>query len=181
MDECLGKGEQIFSYDDRLRSTNPVHRTNYHGTKWDIYPSLNLLIVQEKTMKKITQLWMKEWGYLHRAAKILVFHGPKVLTSQLAKAYKSWCKCVRGRGYNTVTWHVDAVKCGASLWSSYLVTFCYSIKSNLHPPLQLEVTKAVRPCKNVIRTYNIYKSQYQPISNLVTSTYLMQPTCVGTV
>ena len=132
-------------------------------------------------MNKITQTWMKDWGYPHRAANILVFHGAQFLTSQLGKAYKSWCKNFRVRGYNTVTWHVDAVKCGAFLWSSYLVTFCYSVKSDRHPPLRLDMTAAMRPCRNIIRTYNIYKSQYQSISNLVPSTHPMQPNYVGTV
>ena len=72
---ALGREEQIFSYDDRLRSTNPVHRTNYHRTKYDKYSSLNLIIVQAKTMKNISQLWMNAWAYRHRAANILVFHG----------------------------------------------------------------------------------------------------------
>ena len=158
-----------------------MHRTNYHRTNWDRYPSLNLLIVQEKTICKVNQLWMKDWGYPHRATNILVFHGPQTLTSQLGKGYKNWSKCVRGRGYNTVTWNVESTKCGASLWAKYLVTFCYPKGSIIHPPLHLDTSTTVRPCYNVIRTYNIHKSQYHPLVKMVPRTHPMQPNYVGTL
>ena len=112
---ALGKGRQVFSYDSRLRSEDPLHRTNYHRTNWTKYPNLNLLIVQENTIDKINQLWMKDWGQPDRARHILVFHGVQTLTAHLEKGYKSWSKCIRGKGYNTVTWHIEATKCGASL------------------------------------------------------------------
>ena len=178
---ALGRGHQIFSYDSRLRSADPKHRTNYHRTNWNKYPSLNLLVVQENTNSKINQLWMKDWGFPHRATHLLVFHGNQTITHQLGNTYKAWCKCVRGRGYDTTTWHMDSVKCGASLWSSYLVTFCYPKNSKLRPPLFLDSEKIIRPCCNTIRTYNISKSQYHPISKLVPGTHPMQANYVGSL
>ena len=84
-----------------------------------------------------------------------------------------------------MTWHVDASKCGASLWSGYLVTFCYPKGSNLKPPLQLGNSTVIRPCHNVLRTYGIHKKQYHDSSNILSSnhprhgnyqgTYLKQP------
>ena len=85
----MGKGRHIFSFDNRLLSEDPVHRTNYHRTNWNKYPSLNLLIVQENTINKINQLWMKDWGFPRRATNVLVFHGAHTLTSQLGNGYKS--------------------------------------------------------------------------------------------
>ena len=42
---ALGKGSQISSFENQLRSEDPVHRTNYHRTNCNKYPSLNPLIV----------------------------------------------------------------------------------------------------------------------------------------
>ena len=182
---ALGKGSQVFSYDGRLRSKDTIHRTNYHRTNWAKYPNLNLLIVQENTNSKISPLWLKDWGSPTRARNILVFHGIHSLTCQLGKGYKNWCKEIKGRGYNTVTWQIDASKCGASLWSSYLVTFCYPKGNKLKPPLRLDGTTVIRPCYNVLRTYNIHKKQYHDSSNILSSnhprhgnyqgTYMKQP------
>ena len=182
---ALGKGSQVFSYDGRLRSKNTIHRTNYHRTNWAKYPNLNLLIVQENTNSKISPLWLKDWGSPIRARNILVFHGIHSLTCQLGKGYKNWCQGIKGRGYDTVTWQIDASKCGASLWSGYLVTFCYPKGNKLKPPLQLDSTTVTRPCYNVLRTYNIHKKQYHDSSNILSSnhprhinyqgTYLKQP------
>ena len=166
---ALGKGSQVFSYDSRLRSNNSIHRTNYHRTNWAKYPNLNLLIVQENTTNKISPLWLKDWGCPDRARHILVFHGLQSLTSQLGKGYKNWCQGIRGRGYDTVTWQIEATKCGASLWSSYLVTFCYPKDSNFQPPVHLDTSTVTRPCHNVIRTYGIHKKQYHDISTLLPS------------
>ena len=168
---ALGKGRQVFSYDGRLRSNNDIHRTNYHRTNWSKYPNLNLLIVQENTSNKISPLWLKDWGCPERARHILVFHGIRSLTSQLGKGYKNWCKGIRGRGYDTVTWQIEATKCGASLWSSYLVTFCYPKGTKLQPPLQLDTTTVTRPCHNVLRTYGLQKKQYHDISKISPSSH----------
>ena len=106
---ALGNGKQVFSCDSLLRSNNTLHRTNYHRTNWDKYPSLNLLIVQEKAKSKINQTWLKDWGYPHRATNILVFHEAQTLTGHFGKAYKMWCKCIRGRGYATVTDNIPLI------------------------------------------------------------------------
>ena len=121
---ALGKGELVFFFDSRLRSEKPTHKTNYYRTKWSQYPVLDLLIVSESKMDKIHDRWMKDWGLPTRARNVLVFHYTSFLMSHHGKGYKSWGKAMRVSGYDIHTWCVEATRCGASVWSKYLVTFC---------------------------------------------------------
>ena len=115
----LGRGRQVFSCDSRLRSDSPLHRTNYYRTNWAKYPPLDLLVVMDEGMDKLHTAWMKDWGTLSRSKHLLIFHAPKFLTSFSGKGFKSWGKIIKARGYDTHTWHIDATKCGASIWSNY--------------------------------------------------------------
>ena len=89
---ALGKGEQVFSCDGRLRSQSVKHRTNYYRTKWSQYSSLDLLIVCESKMDKLHDAWMDEWGSPNRAKNILVFHDISFLMSKQGNGYKTWGK-----------------------------------------------------------------------------------------
>ena len=177
----LSRGRQVFSFDSRLRSEDGLHRTNYHRTNWSKYPSLDLLLVQDKNMDKLHHQWMKDWGHPDRAKHILVVHGSDALISFDGKGYQSWCKNMQGRGYTTHTWHANAIHCGASIYSSYIVTFCYPAGSPHQPPLVLPRDPNVRPCQNLIRTYGIYKSGYLPTSLMKPSSHPMYPNLVGTL
>ena len=137
----LGKGRQVFSCDDRLRSKKTLHRSNYHRTKWSKYPNLDLLLVCMDNMDDSEHGWMKDWGYPNRSKNILVLHGLQALTSCAGKGYKSWCKLIRGRGYQTHTWHVNAVHCGASVYSRYIATFCYPQDSSQQPYLLTQISE----------------------------------------
>ena len=88
----LGQGQQIFSYDSRLRGSDKSHRTNYFRTKWDTYPQLDLLIVMDEKMDSFHEHWMADWGRPSRAKHILVFHGLEFLVSFGGKGFKSWGK-----------------------------------------------------------------------------------------
>ena len=122
---ALGRGRQVFSCDSRLRSTDKTHRTNYYRTKWDTYPRLNLLIIMDDKMDRFHDAWMTDWGRPSRAQHLLVVHGMQCLTSFGGKGFKSWGKIIRTRGYDIHTWHIAATKCGASMWSNYMVSFCF--------------------------------------------------------
>ena len=87
---------------------------------------------------------------------------------------------MRGRGYDTVTWHIEATQCGASLWSSYLVTFCYPKGTKLQPPLQIDMTTVIRPCNNVLRTYGLQKRQYHEVKKITPSSHPKHPNHQGT-
>ena len=121
----LGKGRQVVSCDKRLRSENKIHRTNYFRTNWSKYSSLDLLLVQDNHLDKQHKQWMVDWGDPSRARHLLLLHGAEFLTAGEGKRFKSWCKAVRGKGYDIHTWHVNAIHCGSSLYSNHVVTFCY--------------------------------------------------------
>ena len=177
----LGKGRQIFSYDSRLRSSDESHRTNYYRTKWDTYPQLDLLIVMDDKMDKFHDRWMTDWGKPSRAKNILVFHGRQSLTSFGGKGFKSWGKIIRSRGYDVHTWHIDATKCGASIWSNYVVTFCFPKSCGESLPVKLGNDISLRPCRNLIRTYGVYPSTYHPHSSLIPSSHPYRSNLVGTL
>ena len=177
----LGKGRQIFSYDSRLQSSDESHRTNYYRTKWDTYPQLDLLIVMDDKMDKFHDRWMTDWGKPFRAKHILVFHGRQSLTSFGGKGFKSWGKIIRSRGYDVHTWHIDATKCGASIWSNYVVTFCFPKSYGESLPVKLGNDISLRPCRNLIRTYGVYPSTYHPHSSLIPSSHPYRSNLVGTL
>ena len=178
---ALGRGRQVFSFDSRLRSDDKSHRTNYYRTNWGDYPQLDLLVVMDNGMDKFHDHWMEDWARLSRARHMLVFHGIQLLTSFGGKGFKSWGKVIRTRGYETHTWHIDATKCGASLWSNYVVTFCYPKDSPCKFPLNLGNNISVRPCRNLIRTYGVSSSRYHPISSLVPLLHPTQKNLMGTL
>ena len=176
----LRQGEQVFSFDSRLRSEDSLHRTNYHRTNWSKYPSLDLLLVQKNKMDKLHHQWMKDWGH-PVCSDILVVHGSKALTSFEGKGYKSWCKEIRGRQYKTHTWHVDSIHCGASMYSRYMVTFCYSSNSSHLLPSSLPKDLNIKPCRNFIRTYGVSKTSYLPISLMKPLSHPTHQNWVGTL
>ena len=176
---ALGKGRQVFSMDSRLRSEDPTHRTNYHRNNWSKYPNLDLLIVKNSQANKASQHWVTEWGQPSRAKNMLVFHGLEVLTLNQGKWFKAWCKNINGKGYEIQSWHIQATDCGASIRSTYLVTFCFSQKLDYPPPLQLPTSKATRPCHNLIRTYGILRSLYHPTTSMKASTSPTHNNIVG--
>ena len=177
----LGRGRQIFSFDSRLRSSDKSHRTDYYRTNWGKYPQLDLLVVMDNNMDKFHDHWMEDWGRVSRSKHILVFHGIQLLTAFGGKGFKSWGKLIRTRGYDIHTWHVDATKCGASLWSSYIVTFCFPQGSQTSMPLHLGNDNPVRPCRNLIRTYGVPSSKYHPASSLVPSSHPTHTNLMGTL
>ena len=177
----LRQGEQVFSFDSRLRSEDSLHRTNYHRTNWSKFPSLDLLLIHENKMDKLHHRWMKDWGHPDRAKNILVVHGSTALTSFEGKWYKAWCKEIRGRQYRTHTWHVNAIHCGASMYSRYIVTFCYSSNISHLPPSSLPKDLNIRPCRNLIRTYGIRKTSYLPVSLMTPSSHPTHHNLVGTL
>ena len=124
---------------------------------------------------------MDDWGRVERSKHILIIHVVKALTVYQGKEYKVWIECIIGICYDTVVWHIDVVKCGASLWSSYMVTFCYPKSSRHQPPLQMESSTATRPFHNLISTYGTSPSQYHPFSILSAPTHLRQPNYVGKI
>ena len=177
----LGKGKQIFSFDHRLRSSKEFHRTNYFRTNWSKYPALDLLLVQDAEFNKLHQHWMEDWGHPSRARHLLVFHGLNFLTAGGGKGFKAWSKTVRGKGYDTHTWHVNGVHCGSSIYSNHVVTFCYPRDSHLGLPIRLPVDQSVRACRNMIRTYGSFPSPYFPISLMAPIVDPPFPNCVGTL
>ena len=177
----LGRGRQIFSFDSRLRSSDKSHRTNYYRTNWGKYPQLDLLVVMDNRMDKFHDHWMEDWGRLSRSKHILVFHGIQLLTSCGGKGFKSWGKQIRTRGYDIHTWHIDATKCGASLWSNHVVTFCFPKGSSAFLPMHLGDNSPVRPCRNLIRMYGVHSSKYHPASSLVPSSQPTQNNLMGTL
>jgi hypothetical protein len=108
-------------------------------------------------------------------------HGSDALISFDGKGYQSWCKNMQGRGYTTHTWHANAIHCGESIYSRYIVTFCYLAGSPHQPPLVLPQDPNIRPCQNLIRTYGIYKSGYLPTSLMEPSSHPMYPNLVATL
>ena len=146
----LGGGRQIFSMDSRLCSEDPTHRTTYHRKNWSKYPNLDLLIITNIMKSRDSRKWIEDWGQPERAKNLLGFHGTDVLTHQQGKWYKSWYKVMKGKGYNIHTWHVEATECGASIRSSYIVTYCYSGVSTATLPLQLHISTTSRAYQNLI-------------------------------
>ena len=84
---ALGKGEQVFSFDSRLRSQDPTHRINYSRTDWTKYPALDLLIVMDDKMNTFHDKWMEDWVTLTRAKHLLIFHGVQALTAYSGKGF----------------------------------------------------------------------------------------------
>ena len=178
---ALGKGELVFSFDSRLRSENPCHRTNYYRTNWAQYPVLDLLIVSESRMDNLHDRWMKDWGVPTRAKNILVFHDSNFLISKQGKGYQAWGKALRMRGYEICTWCVEATSCGASAWSKYLVTFCASNISNQPLPLDLGTNEPLRACQNIIKTYGIPRKKYYPVSIMKPGVHPTHKNYMGTL
>lgn len=178
---ALGKGDQVYSCDGRLRSPNIKHRTNYYRTKWSQYPTLDLLIVSESRMDRLHDAWMDDWGSPTRAKNILIFHDITFLVSKQGKGYKAWGKSMRTKGYDIHTWCVEATKCGASIWSKYLVTFCSPERKNLILPIELDSKEPLRACRNVIRTYKIPKKDYYPLSLIEPGSHPAQGNYIGTL
>ena len=178
---ALGKGELVFSCDGRLRSGCPKHRTNYFRTKWAQYPVLDLLVVVESKMDKMHDAWMGDWGLTTRSRNILVFHDTSFLLSRQGKGYKAWGKSMRVKGYDTCTWCVEATKCGASVWSKYLVTFCTSNKNSSPLPPKLDNKGPLRACRNIIKTYGIPRKEYYSPSLMKPSSHPTQENYLGTL
>ena len=177
----LGKGRQVFSFDSRLRSEDTFYRTSYYRTNWSKYPNLDLLLVQGNKTDQFHEQWMTDWWYPSRARNILVIHRPHTLTAFNGKGFNSWSKVIRGRGYNTHTWHVNAVHYEASIYASHLVKFCYPKASPLALPPKLPKDGNVRACRNLIRTYGIPSSHYHPISRMKPSSHPARTNWVGTL
>ena len=178
---ALGSGELVFSMDSRLRSESPIHRTNYYRTNWSQYSALDLLVVTESRLDRQHDAWMKDWGSPSRARNILVFHDTSFLISKQGKGYKSWGKAMRVKGYTTHTWCVEATKCGASVWSKYLVTFCTSNRNHHSLPTEFHTNEPLRACRNIIRTYGIPRKDYYPLSLMKASTHPIQKIYIGTL
>ena len=125
-------------------------------------------MVMDMDMNKLHSGWNDVWGHPSRAKCLLVFHGDNALVSSNGVGFQKWCKMMRGRGYDLRTWHIDATQCGAAIWSSYTVTFCFPGNSEYKPPNQLNnnKTESSRSCRNVMRLYGIPKHKYQDISKV---------------
>ena len=167
--------------DSRLCSEDSSHRTAYHQTNWSKYPNLDLLIITNIMQSRDSCKWMEDWGQPERAKKLLVFHSPEVLTSRQGKWYKGWCKVMKGKGYNVHTWHIKSTECGASIRTSYIVTYCYSGMTTTSLPLQLPISKTTRACQNLIRTYGVPPSQYFPEELVESCPNHPHDNCIGTL
>ena len=178
---ALGRGRQAFSMDSRLRSDDTSHRSNYHRTNWSKYPNLDLLIIKINDTRKCNLNWMAEWGHPSRARNLLVFHAPEVVMSGQGKWFKAWCKDIKGRGFDMHSWHIQATDCGASIWSSYFVTFCFSTSTQLDLPVKIGTKGPIRACRNLIRTYGVSASKYHPISSMIATTSPVHYNMVGTL
>ena len=88
---------------------------------------------------------------------------------------------MKGNGYNVHTWHINSTECGASIRSTYIVTYCYSGLCSTIPPLQLPINTTARACQNLIRTYGIPPSQYFPDRLMVACLHPPHVNCVGTL
>ena len=159
------KGKEVFSCDHRLRSKSPNHRTNFFRTSWEKYNQLDLLIIMDANTNKLHSEWRNVWGHPDRAKCLLVFHEDMALMASDGVDYRKWCKMMQGRGYDLRTWHVDATQCGAAIWSSYTVTFCFPSRSSHKAPnqLNLNIMEGTRSCRNVMRLYGILKHKYYNI------------------
>ena len=162
------KGTQVFSYDDRLRSSAKSHHTNFFRTPWKKYGCVDLLIVTDSDTDQAHHDWVNTWGYSHRATNLLVFHSDNILTSHKGNGFKKWCKLIRGRGYDIRTWHLNAVQSGAAIWSKYTVSFCFPMGAHTKLPTHLPIGHDTSPrsCSNVMREYMIPKYTYHPIKNM---------------
>ena len=162
------KGTQVFSYDDRLRSSAKSHHTNFFRTSWKKYGCVDLLIVTDSDTDQAHHDWVNIWGYSHRATNLLVFHSDNILTSHKGNGFKKWCKLIRGRGYDIRTWHLNAVQSGAAIWSKYTVSFCFPMGAHTKLPTHLPIGHDTSPrsCSNVMREYMIPKYTYHPIKNM---------------
>ena len=176
---ALSKGRQAFSMDSRLRSDDPKHRTNFHRTNWSKYPNLDLLIINNTDIKS-KHHWETEWGTPARAKNLLVFHAHGTLTSQKGNWFKNWCKDIKGRGYTVHSWHIEATECGASIWTPYFVTFCYSGHTTLPLPVLLGTSQTPRACRNLIRTYGATGTLH-PLSSMKKVTSHTHNNMVGTL
>ena len=110
-----------------------------------------------------------------------MLHGVPALISHGGKGFKYWTKRIRGQRYSTQTWHIDAVKCGASLWSSYVVTFCYPRASKHKFPVNIATDTSLRSYQNLIRTYGPKPSPFYPVSQLRPSTHPTRDNYAGTL
>jgi len=99
--------------------------------------------------------WIQDWAHIHRAQYLLVFHTPDFILSHQGKGFKTWCKLIRGRGYDLHTWHIDASKYRAAKWYRYMVSFCYPLGTPYKLPQSLHTKDIPRPCCNANRTYGI--------------------------
>jgi len=124
---ALSKGKHI-SMDSRLRSEDPTHCTNYHRTNWSKLPSLDLLMILNLVTNKTSQDWMTEWGWPARGKELASLPWIQVIASHQGKRFKGWCKVIKGKGYDIYIWNLQATECGASIWSRYLGTFCFSYR-----------------------------------------------------
>ena len=158
------KGTQVFSCDDRLRSKANNHHSNLFRTSWKKYDCLDLLVVNDQQMGKSHRKWMDTWGHIDRAKCILVFHGNHSLVAHNGIGFQKWCKQMRKRGYDIRTWHLNATDCGAAIWSSHTISFCFPAVTEHHVPTQLisDISTNTRPCQNVMRLYGIPKWKYYP-------------------
>ena len=167
-DTCSGvwtKGNQVFSYDDRLRSNSKNHHTNFFRTPWKKYGCVDILMVTDSDTNQAHRDWVNIWGYPHRATNLLVFHQDEYLTSHQGNGFKKWCKLIRGRGYDIRTWHLNAVQSGAAIWSRYTVSFCFLMGTHTKLPTYLPIGHDTDPraCSNVMREYGIPNQKYNHI------------------
>ena len=119
------KGTQVFTCDDRLRSTESNHHPNFFRTPWKKYGHLDLLVVTDLVMDKLHHEWINIWGHIERANCLLIFHKDQFLSSHNGSGLQRWCKLIRGRGYDLRTQHLEAVSSGAAIWSRHTVSFCF--------------------------------------------------------
>ena len=125
--------------------------------------------------------WMRDWEMPTRAENILVFHGMQSLTAFGDKGFKYLGKIIRTRGYDVLTWHIEATKCGTSMWSNYVVTLCFPKGCNISLSAKLEDDISLRPCRKLIRTYEVHPSKYHPPSSLIPSLHPYHSNLVGTL
>ena len=87
---------------------------------------------------------------------------------------------MRGIGYDLHTWHV-ATQCGATVWASYIVTFCSSHDAtNITNDLSASYMNQPRsPYHNVIRTYIIPKIKYHSIQHVTRYKHPTLPNVIG--
>ena len=174
------KGTLIVTYDSLIRNNKSNHHTHFYHTDWNRYPTLDLLVVQDEGHQKFNERWTAYWCCPSKAWHLLIFHFFPTLVSTQGWGFKRWYKEIRVNGYDLHSWHVRANQCGLTMWSHYLVTFCFSFLSSHPLPLKLPVADNPRSCRNLIQTYGIPHTHYFPIKYLQPDSHPVHSNFLGT-